>query len=183
MEIKKDANSFVVKFVLVKNRFIEFDKSIPNRFIAWLRSCFECKVLITTTDDYASQKAKNFKQNLPFGLFTSIFICAGIGLIMAHKYVEQIPLFLGVFFVFGGAIGFCGAMGSKNEIVHDTIIPMLFGGMLLGFIAFIMDMAKLTNPFLVFAYQPFTIVLVMFISISILLIMTALYKLIKIIIR
>ncbi|MDE6614814.1 MAG: hypothetical protein K2K24_04820, partial [Clostridia bacterium] len=79
------------------------------------------------------------ERNKPIGtligltFFVSIFIFAGVGVILMHYYVEpSIPVFLGAFFIVAGCIALCGVYDFV-PVLKDVLVPILFGSVFIFF--------------------------------------------------
>ncbi|MDE6676375.1 MAG: hypothetical protein K2K12_01505 [Clostridia bacterium] len=62
------------------------------------------------------------------GLVMALFaLGAGVAVTVLHFLVdERMPLFLGVFFMLGGLMAFCGVLGHNSKWCNNVVIPVLF---------------------------------------------------------
>ena len=140
--------SYVLSFTSTNGENIYSALSIPREktLIIQLKKIFKDKLVI---QNRVAQKRAGKLINKPIGtligltFFVSIFILAGVGVILMHFYIDpSIPIFLGAFFIIGGCIALCGVYDFIPAL-KDVVVPILFGSVFMFFpMSIVQVMAK-----------------------------------------
>lgn len=134
------------KFMSYDGEEVEAYVDIPREktIIIGLKKIFGDKLIIK---NFGEKKVAVLERNKPIGtlvgltFFVSIFIFAGIGVIILHyTVIPQVPIFLGAFFIIGGCLALCGVYDFV-PILKDILVPVLFGSVFLFFPISIMKLA------------------------------------------
>ncbi|MDE6475179.1 MAG: hypothetical protein K2L70_08785 [Clostridia bacterium] len=129
--------SYIISFTSTKGETVYSALTIPREktLIIQLKKIFKDKLVIQNRVAQKRGKLRNKPVGTLIGLtfFVSIFILAGIGIILMHFYIEpSIPIFLGAFFIIGGCIGLCGVYDFIPAL-KDVLVPLLFGSVFMFF--------------------------------------------------
>lgn len=139
--------SYVMSFTSTDGEVVYSALTIPREktLIIQLQKIFKDKLVIQNRVAQRRTKSVNKPIGTLIGLtfFVSIFILAGIGIILMHFYIEpSIPIFLGAFFIICGCIALCGVYDFIPAL-KDVLVPILFGSVFMFFpISIVQVMAK-----------------------------------------
>lgn len=128
---------YTAKFVSIDGEEVESYVDIPREksIIIQLKKIFGDKLTFKYTGEKkvaVLQRNKSIGSLAGLTLFVSIFILVGIGAIVLHFYMPNIPIILGVMFIGVGCIALCGVYDFIPAL-KDVLAPTAAGALFIYF--------------------------------------------------